>query len=200
VLPKWQANAEDERKKTGKENGEHQSRLQTWWLLKRPREQMMDAILPLPRYIVCARVTKRPIFEFISSAIRPDSSLTFFSFADDYSFGILQSGLHWLWFKERCSTLKGDFRYTSDTVFDTFPWPQAPTLKQINAVVVAARELRNLRHEIMQDNGWSLRELYKSLETPRRRSAGIRFVNSSPRPSPRSARRGRIILRDVFPA
>ncbi len=86
--------------------------------------------------------------------------------ADDYSFGILQSGLHWLWFKERCSTLKGDFRYTSDSVFDTFPWPQSPTLKQINAVVVAARELRNLRQEIMQDNGWPLRELYKSLETP----------------------------------
>ena len=166
VLPKWQTNAEEERKKTGKEKGEHQNRLQTWWQLKRPREQMLDAILPLPRYIVCARVTKRPIFEFISSDIRPDSSLTVFSFADDYSFGILQSGLHWLWFKERCSTLKGDFRYTSDTVFDTFPWPQLPTLKNIRAVAEAALALRTLRHEIMQANDWSLRELYKSLETP----------------------------------
>ena len=41
VLPMWQANAEDERKKTGKEKGEHQNRLQTWWQLKRPREQML---------------------------------------------------------------------------------------------------------------------------------------------------------------
>ena len=166
VLPKWQANAKEELKKTGKEKGEHQNRLQTWWLLKRPREQMLEAIAPLDRYIACARVTKRPIFEFLSSNIRPDSSLTVFSFADDYSFGILQSGIHWLWFTTKCSTLTERFRYTSDTVFDTFAWPQAPTLKQINAVVVAARELRNLRHEIMQDNGWSLRELYKSLETP----------------------------------
>jgi hypothetical protein len=166
VLPKWQANADEEKMKTGKNKGEHQNRLQTWWLLKRPREQMLGVILPLSRYIVCARVTKRPIFEFISSSIRPDSSLTVFAFADDYSFGILQSGLHWLWFKERCSTLKGDFRYTSDTVFDTFPWPQSPSLKDIRAVAEAARALRALRREIMDANGWSLRELYKSLETP----------------------------------
>ena len=124
VLPKWQANAKAEREKTGRESGEHQNRLKTWWLLKRPRDQMLSAILPLPRYIACARVTKRPIFEFLSSSIRPDSSLTVFAFADDYSFGILQSGIHWAWFKARCSTLKGDFRYTSDTVFDAFPWPQ----------------------------------------------------------------------------
>jgi hypothetical protein len=115
----------------------------------------------------------------------------------------------------KCSTLTERFRYTSDTVFDTFPWPQfamgsatvsvaesgvapdsRPTkispakmsdersfrrdaenrrrdarapqkeIEKIRAVAEAARALRNLRHEIMQDNGWSLRELYKSLETP----------------------------------
>ena len=38
--------------------------------------------------------------------------------------GILQSGIQWAWFTARCSTLGGTFRYTSDTVFDTFPWPQ----------------------------------------------------------------------------
>ena len=166
ILPKWQANANAEREKSGKESGEHQNRLQTWWLLKRRREQLLAAIQHLPRYIVCASVTKRPIFEFLSSSIRPDSSLTVFAFADDYSFGILQSGLHWAWFKARCSTLKGDFRYTSDTVFDTFPWPQSPTHAQVKAVAEAARALRALRREIMQANGWSLRDLYRTLETP----------------------------------
>ena len=183
VLPDWQTNAEAERKKTGKEKGEHQNRLQTWWQLKRPREQMLSAINPLPRYVVCARVTKRPVFEFLSSGIRPDSSLTVFAFADDYSFGILQSGIHWAWFTAKCSTLTERFRYTSDTVFDTFPWPQfevgtrcrasgptgrsaLPDLEKIRAVADAARALRQLRREIMDANGWSLRELYKSLETP----------------------------------
>ena len=29
----------------------------------------------------------------------------------------------------RGSTLKGDQNYTSDTVFDTFPWPQSPCVR-----------------------------------------------------------------------
>ena len=89
-----------------------------------------------------------------------------FAFADDYSFGILQSGIHWAWFTAKCSTLTERFRYTSDTVFDTFPWPQEPTLKQIRAVADAALALRVLRRETMSKNGWPLRELYKTLETP----------------------------------
>jgi hypothetical protein len=66
----------------------------------------------------------------------------------------------------RCSTLKGDFRYTSDTVFDTFPWPQSPILAQVKAVAEAAVSLRALRRGIMAANGWSLRDLYRTLETP----------------------------------
>ena len=126
----------------------------------------MSAIATIPRYIACARVTKRPIFEFIISSIHPDKMLIVFPFADDYSFGVLQSVIHWAWFVARCSTLKGDFRYTSDTVFDTFPWPQKPTEKQVRAVADAACELRTLRRQIMDSNGWSLRDLYRTLETP----------------------------------
>ena len=202
VLPDWIQNAEEEKKKTGKTTGEHQDRLQTWWLLKRRRGELISGINKLSRYIVCSAVTKRQIFEFISSSVRPSNALKAFLFEDDYSFGIISSGIHWAWFIARCSTLKGDFRYTPDTVFDTFPWPQfdvaqasspagsggvpppvkpsarkpggtpvqpaagTAALQKIRAVASAALALRALRHEIMQVNGWSLRELYKSLETP----------------------------------
>ncbi|MFY0535501.1 type IIL restriction-modification enzyme MmeI [Nannocystis pusilla] len=44
-----------------------------------------------------------------------------FALADDYSFGVLQSALHWQWFTARCSTLKRDYRYTSSTV-----WARSP--------------------------------------------------------------------------
>jgi hypothetical protein len=92
--------------------------------------------------------------------------LQVFPLPDDYSFGVLQSDTHWLWFVERCSTLKGDFRYTSDTVFDSFPWPQEPTLAQVEAVADAAVVLRELRHKVMDANGWSFRELYRTLDLP----------------------------------
>jgi SAM-dependent methyltransferase len=166
ILPVMKKLADEERETLGREIGPRQSHFRRWWKFWRARSECISKISALPRYVACARVTKRPIFEFISSEIHPNDALNVFPVADDYSFGILQSGIHWLWFTTKCSTLTERFRYTSDTVFDTFAWPQSPTLKNIRMVAKTAFDLRTLRHEIMQDNGWSLRELYKSLETP----------------------------------
>lgn len=166
VEPEMKAKAEEEREESGSERGPRQSHYQKWWKHWRGRGELIEKISSLPRYIVCGRVTKRPIFEFVSSAIRPNDALQVFSFNDDYSFGILQSTAHWEWFKARCSTLTERFRYTSDTVFDSFPWPQAPTLEQVRGVAEAAVALRGLRNEVMQRQGWSLRDLYRTLDTP----------------------------------
>jgi len=149
-----------------KVNHHHRNFLNKWWLLSYPRQELIAKITTLPRYVVCGQVTKRPIFEFIDKAIRPNAALIAFPFADDYSFGVLQSGLHWLWFKEKCSTLTERFRYTSDTVFDTFPWPQSPTLAQAQKIAAAAVTLRALRRKVMGKNNWGLRDLYRTLDLP----------------------------------
>ena len=81
-----------------KVNQHHRNFLDKWWLLSDAREEMINGITGLPRYIASGQVTKRPIFEFIGSEIRPNAALIVFPFADDYSFGILQSGIHWAWF------------------------------------------------------------------------------------------------------
>ena len=127
---------------------------------------MLERIATLPRYVVCGRVTKRPIFAFIDPKVRPNDSLAVFPFSDDYSFGILQSDLHWRWFVERCSTLKGDWRYTSSTVFDTFPWPQSPSLQKVKVVATAAVELRTVRAALQKEHSLSLRDLYRQLDQP----------------------------------
>lgn len=87
-----------------------------------------------------------------------------FPFADDYTFGVLQSDAHWQWFTARCSTLKGDYRYTSSTVFDSSPWPQAPTGAQAEAVAGSGRALRAVRRRVMAEHGLSLRALYQMLD------------------------------------
>jgi hypothetical protein len=166
VMPVVMERAEREKKAKGEEVTRYTRIAQRWWQFYDYRPGTVAAINSVSRYIACSRVTKRAIFEFVSASIHADSSLVIFPLADDYSYGILQSGLHWVWFLARCSTLKGDFRYTSDTVFDTFPWPQSPTLAQVKAVAEAAISLRALRREIMAANGWSLRDLYRTLETP----------------------------------
>jgi SAM-dependent methyltransferase len=166
VMPDVLAKAEKEKQATGKDSTRWTRMAQKWWQFRDYQPGTMAAIAKVPRYVVCSRVTKRPIFEFISNQIHPDNALVVFSLADDYSFGILQSGIHWAWFVARCSTLKGDFRYTSNTVFDSFPFPQSPTLAQAKKVAAAAVKLRQLRRKVMTENQWSLRELYRTLDLP----------------------------------
>jgi hypothetical protein len=62
--------------------------------------------------------------------------------------------------------LKGDYRYTSNTVFDSFPWPQSPSLKAVKSVAEQAKSLRELRRNLMKTHSISLRELYQSFEKP----------------------------------
>ena len=166
VLPYITGKADAERKKTGKDTGQDQNWLNTWWQHFRPRPELIGKIAQLSRYIVCSRISKRPIFVFISPAIRPGDALSCFALEDDYSFGVLQSNSHWLWFMTKCSKMKSDFRYTPESVFDTFPWPQTPTAKQIEAVAAAGREVRRVRAEALTKIKGGLRAVYRTLELP----------------------------------
>jgi N-6 DNA Methylase len=147
-------------------NQHHANFLKRWWLMSYPRQDMIKAISKYKRYLVCGQVTKRPIFEFVSVKIRPNAALNVFAHDDDYSFGILHSGIHWKWFVERCSTLTERFRYTSNSVFDSFPWPQKPSAKAVRAVADVGIEVRKMRKSLEEKYNESLRDLYRELDDP----------------------------------
>jgi hypothetical protein len=153
-----------EKSPKAKVNHHHANFFRTWWRLSYGREELMKKIESLPRYIACGQVTKRPIFEFIHKSINPNAALQVFPLADDYSFGILQSIVHWEWFTARCSTLTERFRYTSSSVFNSFPWPQSPSNSQIKNVAERAVQFRDARRKVMKEHNWSLRELYQTME------------------------------------
>jgi hypothetical protein len=155
-----------EKAATGKETTRWTRMAERWWQFRDWMPGTVAAVNSHPRYIVLPRVGKRPTFAFVSRVVRPDMQLMVFAFDDDYSFGILLSNAHWKWFIEKCSKFKSDFRYTSDTVFDTLPWPQAPTPKQIDTVACAAREIRRVRAEALAKMKGGLRALYRTLELP----------------------------------
>ncbi len=175
VLPerKAQAGKEKERNKTALRknsgalvNWHHRNFLNTWWKLSWHREDLISKIKKIKRYCVCSRVTQRNIFEFVSSSINPNDALMVFAFEDDYSFGVLQSSMHYTWLKRRCSTLGTGLRYTANTVYDTFAWPQNPTLAQVLKVAEKSRELRKERTNILKRENITYRDLYRSLELP----------------------------------
>lgn len=158
--------AEAGKDKDGNLRPHHKAFLARWWQLSFGRPEMLSVIKPLPRYLACAYVTKRPIFVFVSSKVRPSNLIQVFGFADDYSFGILQSTPHWQWFVTKCGKLKSDFRYSAESVFDTFPWPQDPSPSQVDAVVMAGRELRKVREKALVGMKGGLRALYRTMELP----------------------------------
>lgn len=149
-----------------KVNKHHINFLKNWWKLGYGREDFLIQRENLKRYIAGSRVSTRIFYEFISSGINPNDALICFAFDDDYSFGIVHSKFHVEWLKANCSTLKGDYRYTTDTIWDTFPFPQSPTEAQIKKVAAAAKTLREERTKTMQQHHMSLRDLYRLLEQP----------------------------------
>ena len=42
-----------------------------------------------------------------------------------FHFGILESRMHMTWMRTVCGRLKGDYRYSRDLCYNTFPWPKA---------------------------------------------------------------------------
>jgi hypothetical protein len=151
-------------------NWERRDFMVKWWELWRRREDMLQAMSGLSRYIALSRVsvwTRPSIYAFLSTSIRPGDALTVFAFEDDYSFGILNSSCHRAFFEERCSKMRVDLRYTSRTVWDTFPWPQAPTADAVEEVADAAARLIEFRDERVAD-GITLQKQYNSLRDPGR--------------------------------
>ncbi len=165
VFPEIEQKAIDEREGKTKKNG-REEHLNYWWKMWRRREDMVEYLNQISRYIAVPRVCKRPTFEFCSTEIHPNDALMVFAFEDDYMFGIIQSSVHWEWWKSKCSTLEERLRYTANTVWDTFPFPQTPTLSNVKKVAIAAKELRDRRNEVMNKHNYTLRDIYKILEEP----------------------------------
>jgi hypothetical protein len=61
--------------------------------------------------------------------------------------------------------LKSDFRF-GEAVWNTFPWPQSPTVKQIDDVALAAQRVRLVRATALAQMKGGLRALYRTLELP----------------------------------
>jgi hypothetical protein len=165
VLPDRERKADEGADKDGKERPHHKAFLKRWWLLSFGRPELISLIDILPRYLVISLVSKRPIFVFISSKIRPSNLLQAFALSDDYSFGVLSSDIHWRWFHCKSSKLTERFRF-GEGIWNTFPWPQTATVKEIAAVAVAARDVRRVRAQALPTLKGGLRALYRTLELP----------------------------------
>ncbi len=97
VLPDVGAAAEREREDSKKSTGPRQAHAQRWWKHWRGRGELLSKLQHLTRYIACSRVTKRPIFEFVSATIHPSDvvGLALWKTSGARSAFFSQLGMHW---------------------------------------------------------------------------------------------------------
>ena len=142
--------------------------LSKWWQHSYRRGEMLEALESVDRYIATSRVATEKrisVFQFIDPSIRPDDSLSVLALDDDYSLGIVSSALHRAWLDERCSRLEARPRYTSTTVWDSFPWPTTPTDAAVAEVAQSMATITAYRQARLAE-GISLGDQYDALRSP----------------------------------
>jgi hypothetical protein len=177
VLPDRQKAADKEaaanatvlkRNSAARVNWHNKKFLNTWWQHAYRRSDMLDQIQSLTRYIGTSRVAtekRMSVFQFIDTSIRPDDSMTVIALDDDYSLGVVSSALHRAWLDERCSKLESRPRYTSTTVWDSFPWPTLPNDLDVARVASIMAKITLYRAERLAE-GITLGDQYDALRTP----------------------------------
>jgi hypothetical protein len=123
-------------------------------LFTEPRQPESDFLL-VPR---TSSENRRYIpFGFFSKDFIVNDSCIALPNANHYHFGMLSSLMHMTWVKYTCGRLESRFRYSNTIVYNNFPWPEAPTEKQIKAVEEAAQAVLDARAQFPNS---SLADLY----------------------------------------
>jgi type I restriction-modification system DNA methylase subunit len=79
-----------------------------------------------------------------------------------YCFGVMNSVMHMAWVHTVCGRLESRIRYTP-SVYNNFPWPENPSVKQQQAVEAAAQAVLDARAQFPES---SLADLYDPLTMP----------------------------------
>ena len=98
--------------------------------------------LVIPEVSSCRR--KYIPIGFISAEIIPSNLLVTVPDATIYDFGIMISSVHMSWVRNFAGRLKSDYRYSGNTVYNTFPWCE-PTVTQKSAIEKTAQAILDAR-------------------------------------------------------
>lgn len=131
-----------------------------WWKHGEKRPAMRQALVNLPFYFVVPRVSKWSIFIPAIPDWLPGDGANIVASDDFYILGILTSNLHRLWVKAQSSTLEDRTRYTHNTCFETFPFPQNCPAKTKIAIRAAMQQLHDFRTEYMERKQCGITQLY----------------------------------------
>jgi hypothetical protein len=146
--------------KPERDNNRRETTKINWWKFGEKRPGMRKALAPLRCYFNVSRISKWFIFIPAFPCWLPGDSTNVVASDDFYVLGILTSKIHRLWVKAQSSTLEDRTRYTHNTCFETFPFPQEPSFELVQQIRATATKLHDYRTFVMDKNQWGITNLY----------------------------------------
>ncbi|HOF32350.1 MAG TPA: hypothetical protein PK441_15970, partial [Burkholderiaceae bacterium] len=100
-----------------------------WWLHRRLREDLREALTGLSRYIATVETAKHRTFQFLDASVLPDNMLIAIASDDATWLGVLSSQVHVEWALAAGGRLGvgNDPRYNKSRCFEPFPFPSDDT-------------------------------------------------------------------------
>ncbi|MDD6449516.1 MAG: methylase, partial [Lachnospiraceae bacterium] len=132
----------------------------TPYLMRQSTKFREESFIVIPRH---SGERRRYVpFGFMEKGSIPGDSISIAAGAGIYHFGVLESNVHMAWMRVVCGRLKGDYRYSSDIVYNNFPWP-SPTDSQKKKIEQTAQGILDAR-KMYPDS--SLADMYDPLTMP----------------------------------
>ncbi|MBI5695275.1 MAG: class I SAM-dependent DNA methyltransferase [Nitrospirae bacterium] len=137
-----------------------------WWRFGETRPGLRKAVSDLERYVCTSEVSKHRVFIWGPIQVVPDHTLVVLARSDDTFFGIIHSRIHELWSFSNCSWIGvgNDSRYTTTSIFETFPFPPGLTpnipaseyadAPHAKSIAQAAKRLVELRDNWLNPTEW----------------------------------------------
>ncbi|HEU4648550.1 MAG TPA: DNA methyltransferase [Gemmatimonadales bacterium] len=155
-----------DRVKPERDANRDRSTREKWWRFGRNREELREALVGLPRYIVTPETARHRYFVFLDARMAPDNTLVCVASADAFHLGVLSSSIHVAWAYAAGGRLGvgNDPRYNKGVCFDAFPFPTpAPGLRQ--AIGEVAERLDQHRWAVLaRSDAVTLSGMYGVLE------------------------------------
>jgi hypothetical protein len=152
--------------KPERDKNNREVRRKYWWRFGEVAPALYEAIAPLKRCLVTARVTKHLCFSFQPSD-RVFSEATYvFPLESHASFATLQSRIHEKWARLLSSSLEDRLRYAASDCFETFPFPTPDPRTVIPALEDIGQRLYDARAKYMVDENVGLTITYNRLKDP----------------------------------
>src|SRR5690606_23810097 len=82
-----------------------------WWQPWAPRLDFFSKTATKKRLAAIPKTSSRGVIVFIDSGYLVNNTCYLFAYDDDYSFGVMQSSVHWAWAQALGSKTKDDTRY-----------------------------------------------------------------------------------------